>query len=118
MEVLRFILLDEDERTSLDIDVAGPYSTINYHDFCMAAKKAGLEVNPEDNTTAEHIEWISALRLCLAPPETETEIVLWQGQNMVVKTVAPEDLVASKLIRMFLKHFCGILQKNSVCRFQ
>ncbi|NCD40851.1 MAG: hypothetical protein EOL88_02040 [Bacteroidia bacterium] len=94
-----FILLDEDERSSLDMDVAGPYSSIQYDSFCEAAKKAGLEVNPENNTDKEHIEWISALRLCLARPDPQTEITLWQGRRLWVKTVAPEDLVVSKLIR-------------------
>ena len=94
-----FILLDEEERTSLDIDVAGPYSTIPYEVFCDAARAAGLPVNPDHHNGAEHIEWMSAVRLCLACPDPKTEIILWQGGHLVVKTVAPEDLVASKLIR-------------------
>lgn len=94
-----FILLDEEERTSLDIDVAGPYSSVPYEAFCDAAEKAGLRVNPDYHNGEEHIEWMSALRLCLARPDPKTEIILWQGRFLVVKTVAPEDLVASKLIR-------------------
>ena len=94
-----FILLDEDNRTSLDIDIAAPYSTVSYETFCNAAAAAGLCVNPEEITENDHIEWVSSLRLCLARPVPETEILLWQGQHLTVKTVAPEDLVASKLIR-------------------
>jgi hypothetical protein len=94
-----YMLLEEEGRTSLDIDVAGPYSTVQYESFCEAANKAGLQVNPEYNTGEEHVEWVSELRLCLARPDPKTEMVLWRGKHLEVKTVAPEDLVASKLIR-------------------
>lgn len=94
-----FILLGEEERTSLEIDVAGPYSRANYADFQQAAKQAGLPVNPNDVPVGEHIEWVPALRLCLPPPTTATAQVLWQGRKLIVRTVAPPELIASKLIR-------------------
>ncbi|MBN1675909.1 MAG: hypothetical protein JXR37_33000 [Kiritimatiellae bacterium] len=93
------ILLDEPGRTSLDIDIAAPYSVAAYPDFCRAADEAGLPVNPEESENVEHVEWVSALRLCLAKPEAPGEVVLWQGQRLTLKTVSPADLVASKLIR-------------------
>jgi hypothetical protein len=94
-----FILLGEEERASLDIDVAGPYSRVNQADFRAAAEKAGLAVNPEENLTTDHVEWISPVRLCLPPPHPDTEMVLWQGGRLAIKTVSPAQLVASKLIR-------------------
>lgn len=94
-----FILLDEEARTSLDLDVAGPYSQLNYEDFRQASRQAGLEVNPAGLDAAEHVEWIAGARLCLAPPEAAGTLTLWQGRRLVVKTVAAADLVASKLIR-------------------
>jgi hypothetical protein len=93
------ILLDEEGRTSLDIDMAAPYSQVNYPDFCRAAEHSGLPVNPPEDTPHDHIEWISAVRLCLRRPRPEDEIVLWQGKKLKVKTVPVADLIASKLIR-------------------
>ena len=94
-----FILLGEESRTSLDIDVAGPYSRLDYHEFCLAAQAAGLEVNPEESTQNDHIEWILGARLCLVPPDQVSTVILWQGRHLTVKTVPEADLVASKLIR-------------------
>lgn len=94
-----FILLDEEGRTSLDIDVAAPYSYVNYPDFCRAAELSGLPVNPPEDTSRDHIEWISVLRLCLRRPQPQSEIVLWHGKKLTVKTAPAADLIASKLIR-------------------
>jgi hypothetical protein len=94
-----FILLGEEERTSLDIDVAGPYSKADSADFQQAARQAGLPVNPEETTSGEHIEWVPALRLCLPSPQPETEQILWRGHKLKVKTVSVAELIASKLIR-------------------
>lgn len=94
-----FILLDEDGRMSLDIDVAAPYSRVNYPDFCRAAGRSGLPVNPPEDTSGDHIEWIPSLRLCLRKPQARDEIVLWRGKRLTVKTVPAVDLIASKLIR-------------------
>ena len=94
-----FILLDEPERTSLDIDVAAPYCQVNERVFRDAAASAGLPVNPEPDTTSDHIKWILSLRLCLPKPSPASDIVLWQGHNLTVKTGAVPALIASKLIR-------------------
>lgn len=94
-----FILLDEPERTSLDVDVAAPYCRLDERAFRDAAARAGLPVNPEPDTTGDHIEWISSLRLCLPKPSADTDIVLWQGHHLTVKTGAIPALIASKLVR-------------------
>lgn len=93
------ILLDEPGRTSLDIDVAAPYSRADYAELSRAATDAGLPINPPDDYRHDHIEWISAMRLCLAPPDPASEILLWQGAQLVLKTVPVPQLIASKLIR-------------------
>ena len=94
------ILLGSDDRTSLDIDVAGPYSMTDYARFVEASVAAGLPVNPPSDYAADHLEWVGKLRLCLPPPPPEAEsVVLWRGTNLTVKTGKVEDLVASKLIR-------------------
>ena len=94
-----FILLDEPDRTSLDIAVAGPYSQADLGELRQAAERAGLPFNPEESLRSDHLEWISALRLCLAAPQPESEIFLWSGRYLTVKTVSLPDLIASKLIR-------------------
>ena len=94
-----FILLDEPERTSLDIDVAAPYCRLDERAFRNAAAQAGLPVNPEPDTTGDHIEWISSLRLCLPKPSAKSDIVLWRGRHLTVITGAIPALIASKLIR-------------------
>ena len=93
-----FILFEQDERISLDIDIAAPYSKVNFKDFSNSVMKAGYEINPSF-TDKEHIEWIMESRLCLSKPSPETEVILWSGNKLIVKTVPPADLVASKLIR-------------------
>lgn len=94
-----FILLDEPERTSLDVDVAAPYCQVDERVFRDAAANAGLPVNPEPDTAGDHIEWISSLRLCLPKPSADSDIVLWQGHHLTVKTGAIPALIASKLVR-------------------
>lgn len=94
-----FILLDEPERTSLDIDVAAPYCRVNERAFRDAAVRAGVPVNPASDTAADHIEWISALRLCLPKPSAGSDIVLWRGRCLTVITGSVPALIASKLIR-------------------
>ena len=93
------ILLDEPDRTSLDIDVAAPYSDADYGAIVRAAECVGLPVNPTEDTAANHIEWIQALRLCLPAPTPERTMLLWQGTRLTVKSGSPADLIASKLIR-------------------
>lgn len=94
-----FMLLDEPDRTSLDIDVAAPYSVVDESDLRRAASLAGIPLNPPDDFSFDHLEWISSLRLCLARPNKMTDIVLWQGRNLIVKTGSVPQLIASKLIR-------------------
>ncbi|NKB23061.1 MAG: hypothetical protein GKR87_01425 [Kiritimatiellae bacterium] len=72
-----FILLDEEGRTSLDIDIAAPYSEVDFEDFQQAAHAAGLPINPEENFSKDHIEWISIGRLCLSAPDAETSMVIF-----------------------------------------
>ncbi len=93
------ILLDMPDRTSLDLDVAGPYCRLDEGAFRAAAAVAGLPVNPEPDTAADHIEWISAARLCLPPPDPASDLTLWRGRRLTVKTNALPALIASKLIR-------------------
>lgn len=94
-----FMLLDEPERTSLDIDVAAPYSVVDEGDLRRAAAMAGLPLNPPDDYASDHLEWISAVRLCLAKPDSCTDMVLWRGDKLLVKTGSVPQLIASKLIR-------------------
>jgi hypothetical protein len=94
-----FILLDEPDRTSLDIDVAAPYSKANEEDLRRAAEAAGLPVNPDEDYDGDHIEWIGPLRLCFRQPDDEKDMVLWRGKRLVVVTGSAADLIASKLIR-------------------
>ncbi len=93
------MLLDEPGRTSMDVDVAAPYSLCDAGDVRQAAESAGLPVNPADDYTADHIEWISAVRLCLAKPDPESDLVLWRGARLLIKTGSVPQLIASKLIR-------------------
>jgi len=93
------ILLDEPDRTSLDIDVAGPYSQADEADVRRAAAAAGVPVNPGDAYSGDHIEWVGPIRLCLRPPVPGSEVMLWQGAQLRLQTGPVADLVASKLIR-------------------
>lgn len=52
------ILLGEHMRTSLVLDVAGPYCSGHLQDFREAAESAGLPVNPESDYQDDHIEWM------------------------------------------------------------
>lgn len=94
-----FMLLGEEGRTSLDVDIAAPYSQADFTQLRQAAEKAGLPVNPEEQYAGDHLEWVGPVRLCLPPPQAQTEQVLWRGKRLVVKTVSPAELIASKLIR-------------------
>jgi len=93
------ILMDEPGRTSLDLDIASPYSIADYKDLEQAAKSAGLPLNPPEDYQGDHIEWIPALRLCLSAPDPLSMTTLWRGRNLTLTTVSPAQLVASKLIR-------------------
>lgn len=93
------ILMDEPDRTSLDIDVAGPYSQADEADVRQAAAAAGVPVNPGEEYAGDHIEWVGPLRLCLQPPAGDGGVLLWQGERLRLLTGSVAALVASKLIR-------------------
>jgi hypothetical protein len=94
------ILLDAPGRTSLDIDVAGPYSSGDQAELERGSQQAGLPVNPPPDYQGCHLEWVGPLRLCLPPPQAGQEgLLLWRGKNVTVRSGNVEDLVASKLIR-------------------
>lgn len=93
------ILLDEPDRTSLDIDVAAPYSTVDLNDLHQASSVAGLPLNPAEDIATDHLEMISPLRLCLPKPNPQTDLILWQGKRLTIKTGSAAQLIASKLIR-------------------
>ncbi len=93
------MLLGEEGRISLDVDIAGPYSQVNETMLQSAAAQIGLPVNPPADFAGDHIEWTGPLRLCLADPSVGGRVVLWQGANLTIFTVSPPDLAASKLIR-------------------
>ena len=93
------MLMGEEDRFSVDVDIAGPYSTVNERALAAAAQQIGLPVNPPEDFPADHIEWVGPTRLCLAVPSSETAVVLWQGGMLIVFTLPPADLVASRLIR-------------------
>jgi hypothetical protein len=92
------MLMGQEDRFSVDLDVAGPYSVVNERALAAAANRIGFPVNPPDNFFEDHIEWVGPLRLCLAPP-SDNAVTLWQGSRLTVFTVPPADLVASRLIR-------------------
>jgi hypothetical protein len=94
-----WMLLGADERISLDLDIAGPYSSVSERALEAAALQIGLPVNPPEDFSSDHIEWVGPLRLCLAAPVAGEEVVLWQGSRLTLFTVPPADLVASRLIR-------------------
>lgn len=93
------ILLDEPDRTSLDIDVAAPYSDVIYKDIEQAAEAAGLPINPDESMGVNHVEWIQSLRLCLPKPAADTGLVLWHGSKLTIRSAPVAELIASKLIR-------------------
>ena len=66
------MLLGEEDRISLDVDIAGPYSQVNEAMLRSAAAQIGLPVNPPADFAGDHIEWIGPLRLCLADPDQGT----------------------------------------------
>jgi hypothetical protein len=93
------MLMGEEDRFSVDMDVAGPYSTANESALAAAAQRIGLPVNPPADFAGDHIEWVGPTRLCLAVPFAESAVTLWQGGALTVFTLPPADLAASRLIR-------------------
>ena len=93
------MLMGEEDRFSVDVDVAGPYSTVNERALAAAARQIGLPVNPTEDFSGDHIEWVGPARLCLAAPSPDNTLLLWQGGRLIVFTLPPPDLIASRLIR-------------------
>jgi hypothetical protein len=93
------MLLGEEDRFSLDIDVAAPYSSVDEHALAVTAEQIGLPVNPPEDFQSDHIEWVGPARLCLAAVDPEDRVFLWRGSRLDVFTVTLADLAASKLIR-------------------
>ncbi|MEK7686120.1 MAG: hypothetical protein AAB466_11925 [Verrucomicrobiota bacterium] len=93
------MLMGEEGRISVDVDVAGPYSTVNEAALAVAAREARLPVNPPEDFAGDHLEWVGPARLCLAAPRPDESVVLWQGKWLTVFTLPPADLAASRLIR-------------------
>lgn len=93
-----FILLGEEGRTSLDVDVAGPYCQGNLLKLRQIFLDIGYPVNPPPHEMRDHIEWVGVERLSLQVPD-ENMMTLWAGRYLTVVTVSAPALVASKLIR-------------------
>ena len=92
--------LGADIRTTMDIDVAEPYSRFDHNACPSASAKAGLPVNPPDDYDAAFLEMVGAFRLCVPVPTDERPgQILFRGANLTVRTGSVADLVASKLIR-------------------
>ena len=112
------ILLGASGRTSLDIDVAGPYSSASLPELERASREAGLPVNPSPDYQGGHLEWVGSLRLCLPPPRAGSEgLLLWRGRHLTVRTGDVEDFVASKLIRYDASDSADIQFLYSQARF-
>ena len=94
-----FMLLGQEDRFSVDVDIAGPYSTVNERALATAARHIGLPVNPPDDFSGDHLEWVGPERLCLTAPGPEEAVELWRGSRLTVFTVPAADLIASRLIR-------------------
>ncbi|HMP72508.1 MAG TPA: DUF6036 family nucleotidyltransferase [Kiritimatiellia bacterium] len=93
-----FMLLGEEFRTSIDVDVAAPYCSGDLASLRSAILEAGYPINPPSHIHRDHIEWVEMDRLSLEPPD-EQAMLLWKGRHLSVKTVSPPALIASKLIR-------------------
>lgn len=92
--------LGADIRTTMDIDVAEPYSRFDHNAFPVASAKAGLPVNPPEDYDAAFLEMVGAFRLCVPEPTIERSgQIVFKGANLTVRTGSVADLVASKLIR-------------------
>lgn len=93
-------LLGSDIRTTMDVDVAEPYSHFDRAAFAAASAQAGLPVNPGVDHEAAFLELVGALRLCVPEPTAEKPgLELFRGENLTVRTGSAADLIASKLVR-------------------
>ena len=93
-------LLGSGIRTTMDVDVAEPYSRFDRATFAAVSKQAGLPVNPGADYDAAFLELVGSLRLCVPEPAAEESgFELFKGANLTVKTGSASDLIASKLVR-------------------
>lgn len=93
-------LLGAKIRTTVDVDVAAPYSRVDMSNFRDASASAGLPVNPAPGYQGAYVEYVEPLMLTLpSPAEGESAVILFRGFNLTVKTGTPADLIASKLFR-------------------
>ena len=93
-------LLGSGIRTTMDVDVAEPYSHFDRMAFATASAQAGLPVNPGTDHEAAFLELVGALRLCVPEPTAEKPgLELFRGTNLTVRTGSAADLIASKLVR-------------------
>lgn len=110
-------LLGAKIRTTIDLDVAAPYSTFSEAEFAKASEQAGLPVNPPLGYQGAYVEFVGKRMLALPPSaSSDDEEILYHGDNLTVKTGSAADLVASKLCRydeqdssdvQFLVRECG-----------
>ena len=93
-------LLGSGIRTTMDVDVAEPYSHFDRKAFAAASAQAGLPVNPGADYDAAFLELVGALRLCVPEPTADKPgLEIFKGANLMVRTGSAADLIASKLVR-------------------
>ena len=88
-------------RTTLDIDIAAPYSRINPARFAEWSAMAGIPVNPPVLNDGISVEFVQANRLSLPVPRNEANdsVAVFTGRNLTVLAASPADIIASKLVR-------------------
>lgn len=93
-------LLGSGIRTTMDVDVAEPYSHFDRAAFVEASARAGLPVNPGEDYEQAFLELVGAFRLCVPEPTASNAgLELFKGKNLTVRTGSAADLIASKLVR-------------------
>ncbi|MBO6166950.1 MAG: hypothetical protein J6P13_01200 [Kiritimatiellae bacterium] len=92
-------LLGSKIRTTVDVDVAAPYSRVDMVSFKEASKLAGLPVNPGMGYQGAYLEFVEERMLALPVQKRDEATVLFRGLNLTVITASESDLVASKLVR-------------------
>ena len=88
-------------RTTLDVDIAAPYSRINPARFVEWSDMAGIPVNPPEFDNGICVEFVQANRLSLPVPRNEANdsVSVFTGRNLTVLAASPVDIIASKLVR-------------------
>ena len=95
-------LLGAKVRTTIDIDIAAPYSRVNLEEFRKASAELDFPVNPDPSYQGAFIEFVGPARLSMPTPADGVQ-VLYRGLNLTVKTGSIADLIASKLVRYNIK---------------